>query len=427
MTTLVIGVVAAVVLVLLGALVTLAETALSRSSEARAEYLEDDHPVRAERLAGLLTEPETTLNPLRLVGLVFLVAQVVVVTVLAARLDSPWALLGVSVLNVAVLYVAIEVMPRTFAILHTDRVSLAASRPVAALVRSPFVGLVARALIRFSNLVLPGEGLRSGPFASAGEFVAMADAAVADEVIDSDGRDLIESVLEFGNTVVREVMVPRPDMTTIPVDATVAEALAVTSAAGFSRVPAVGEDIDDVLGLVYVKDLIRAELSGSTDLGVAELLRPSRFVPETKKVAPLLREMQTETFHMAVVVDEYGGIAGLVTLEDLIEEIVGEIVDEYDVEDPLVQRLADGSVQVDGRILIDEANDLMGWDLPEGDFDTVAGLILDRLGTLPTVGAVVAEADLVLRVARVQGRRITKVTIRHEPAAAETDSEDVRA
>ena len=175
-----------------------------------------------------------------------------------------------------------------------------------------------------------------------------------------------------------------------------------------------------------MKDLIRAELSGSADLGVGELLRPSRFVPETKKVAPLLREMQTETFHMAVVVDEYGGIAGLVTLEDLIEEIVGEIVDEYDVEDPLVQRLADGSVQVDGRILIDEANDLMGWDLPEGDFDTVAGLILDRLGTLPTVGAVVAESDLVLRVARVQGRRITKVTIRQQPADAGIDPEDGR-
>ncbi len=424
MTTLAIGIVAAVVLVLLGALVTLAETALSRSSEARAEYLEDDHPVRAERLGQLLAEPETTLNPLRLVGLVFLVAEVVVVTVLARRLDSSWALLGISVLNVAVLYVAIEVMPRTFAILHTDRVGLAASRPVAALVRSPFVGLVARALIRFSNVVLPGEGLRSGPFASPEEFVALADAAVADEVIDSDGRDLIESVLEFGSTIVREVMVPRPDMTTIPATATVDEALAVTSAAGFSRVPAVGDDIDDVLGLVYVKDLIRAELADGADDAISGLFRSSHFVPETKKVAQLLREMQTETFHMAVVVDEYGGIAGLVTLEDLIEEIVGEIVDEYDVEDPLVQRLADGSVQVDGRLLIDEANDLMGWDLPEGDFDTVAGLILDRLGTLPVVGVTVTEADLVLRVARVQGRRITKVTISQQPKPADDDSED---
>lgn len=424
MTLLIVGMVAVVILVVLGALVTLAETALSRSSEARAELFADEHPVRAARLGRLLAEPERTLNPLRLVGLVFVVAEVALVTLLARQIDNDAAVIAISVINMLVLFAAVEVMPRTLGILHTDRVALSAGRPVAALVRSPFVGLVARGLIRFSNLVLPGEGLRSGPFAGPEELVALADAAVADDVIDSDGRDLIESVIDFGNTVVREVMVPRPDMTTIPADATVAEALAVTSAAGFSRVPAVGEDIDDVLGLVYVKDLIRAELSGSADLGVGELLRPSRFVPETKKVAPLLREMQTETFHMAVVVDEYGGIAGLVTLEDLIEEIVGEIVDEYDVEDPLVQRLADGSVQVDGRILIDEANDLMGWDLPEGDFDTVAGLILDRLGTLPTVGAVVAESDLVLRVARVQGRRITKVTIRQQPADAGIDPED---
>ncbi len=413
---LLIGLGAAVVLLVLAGLVTLAETALTRSSAARAELLEDDHPVRAARLGRLLTEPERILNPLRLVGLVFVVAEVVVVTVLVRDRVGSAGLILLAVANVAVLYVVVEVMPRTFAILHTDRVSLAAARPVAALVRSPVVGLVARGLIGVGNAILPGKGLRSGPFASAEELVALADAAVADEVLDSDGRDLIESVIEFGDTIVREVMVPRPDMTTIAGTATVVDALEVGSNAGYSRLPAVGDDIDDVVGLVYVKDLIRAELAGEDDRAVSELIRPPRFVPETKKVPQLLREMQTESFHMALAVDEYGGIAGLVTLEDLIEEIVGEIVDEYDVEEALVERQPDGAVRVDGRILIDEFHDLTGWELPEGDFDTVAGLVLDRLGRLPKVNDTIDEPGVRLVVERVTGRRVTKVMARRVAA-----------
>jgi CBS domain containing-hemolysin-like protein len=225
-------------------------------------------------------------------------------------------------------------------------------------------------------------------------------------------------VIEFGATIVREVMVPRTDMTTVARDVSVADALEVTSAAGFSRVPAVGDNVDDVVGLVYVKDLIRAELDGRAGEKVERLMRPSRFVPETKKVAELLKEMQHEKFHMAIAVDEYGGIAGLVTLEDLIEELVGEIVDEYDVEEPLVERQRDGTLRVDARISIDELNDLAGMELPEGDWDTVGGLVFDRFGRVPAVGDTCDVNGYSLRVERLQGRRITRVTIL-KPAVVE--------
>jgi putative hemolysin len=318
-------------------------------------------------------------------------------------------------------FVLTEATPRTLGILHADRASLSLARPVVALVSLAPVRLLARGLIGLANILVPGRGLQKGPFVSPAEFIALADAAVEDEVIDPDERDLIESVIEFGATVVREVMVPRTDMTTIGQTSTVAEALEVTSEAGFSRVPVVGDNIDDVVGLVYVKDLIRAELDDRTDQVVEGYLRSAHYVPETKKVAELLKEMQRETFHMAVVVDEYGGIAGLVTLEDLIEELVGEIVDEYDVRESLVDRQRDGSLRVAARIPVHEVNDLADLELPEGDWDTVGGLVFDTFGRIPAEGESCEVGDYVLRVERVQGRRITRVRIMKR-VASETSS-----
>jgi CBS domain containing-hemolysin-like protein len=313
-----------------------------------------------------------------------------------------------------------EAVPRTLAILHTERIALLASGPVTLLLRLGPIRLLARALIGLTNWIVPGGGLQTGPFAMPEELIAFADAAVEDAVIEQTERDLIESVIEFGDTIVREVMVPRTDMTTIERRLTVEEALEVTSAAGFSRVPAVGENVDDIVGLVYVKDLIRAELDGRPDQQVHTLLRPSWFVPETKKVADLLQEMQKEKFHMAVAVDEYGGIAGLVTLEDLIEELVGEIVDEYDVEESLVDRQLDGSYKVDARILISELNDLANMLLPAGDWDTVGGLVFDVFGRVPAKGEECDVDGYRLRVEQVHGRRITKVVIAvPEPAQQE--------
>ncbi|HEY4376608.1 MAG TPA: hemolysin family protein, partial [Acidimicrobiales bacterium] len=237
---------------------------------------------------------------------------------------------------------------------------------------------------------------------------------------------LIESIIEFGDTVVREVMVPRPDMITVPHDFRVADVMEVVLLNGYSRVPVLGEGIDDVVGVVYAKDLMRAERDGRESEPVSELARPATFVPETKRVAELLREMQADQFHMALIVDEYGGTAGLVTLEDLIEELVGEIVDEYDVEDARVEPLPGGDVRVNGSLTIDDANDLLECELPEGEWDTVGGLVFSELGRVAVTGDVVEIPGFRLRVDKVQGRRIMRVRLsRVEPEPADSEDESV--
>jgi Mg2+/Co2+ transporter CorC len=227
--------------------------------------------------------------------------------------------------------------------------------------------------------------------------------------IDVEERALVESIIDFGDTVVREVMVPRTDMITVEADFRAADVIEVMLLNGYSRLPACGAGIDDVVGLVYAKDLMRAERDGLQERPVGELLRPATFVPETKRVPELLREMQQQQFHMAIVVDEYGGTAGLVTLEDIIEELVGEILDEYDVEDPMIEPLPGGDALVRGRTSLAEVNDLLQAKLPEGDWDTVGGLVYSRLNHVPVEGETVEVAGWRLTAQRIQGHRIGRV------------------
>ncbi len=409
---------ALVVLALVAAILVAAEEAFDRSSVARADSLAEYDGRRATRLAQLLALPEEEVrNPLRLLVVLFQLSEAALAAVLAFRFFNQPLSTVLIVANMFFMFVATEALPRTWSILNVDRSALVLAGPAGMLLRFGPSRLLARFLIGLTNVVMPGKGLRQGPFAVPEELIALADAAVEDDVIDETERDLIESAIEFGDTIVREVMVPRTDMVTVSKGATVADVLEKASVVGFSRVPVVGESIDDVVGLAYVKDLIRAELDGHADQEIDTLVRTAPFVPETKKVSELLREMQRETYHMAIAVDEYGGIAGLVTLEDLIEELVGEIVDEYDVEEPLVERLVDGSLRVDARILIDEVNDLGGLQLPEGDWDTVGGLAFDVFGRVPAVGETCEVASHYLKVERVQGRRITKVRVSRSSVA----------
>lgn len=400
----------------------LAEAAISTTSLIRIATLRDEQPKRVDRLTRLMESPEQLLNPLRLIILAGQLVQIVLVWVVASDLlSTPWAIVVVG-FGVLLAYL-VEVGARTLGLIHPDRLAVALGGPTSFLAMLPPLRILARALIGASNVAIPGKGLSTGPFSLPAEFIAFADAAVQDEVLEPVERDLIESVITFGDTVVREVMVPRTDMITVDHDHTVAQALELSSEVGYSRLPVEGENIDDIIGLVYVKDLIRAELDDGVGARVETLIRQARFVPETKEVAHLLREMQEESFHMAIVVDEYGGVAGLVTLEDLIEELVGEIVDEYDVEEPLVERQRDGTLRVDGRILISDLNDIAGLSLPEGDFDTVAGLVFDRFGRVPAVGEQTDADGYLLTVERVQARRITRVHVASPPATDEDDPE----
>ncbi len=405
------GIAVAVVVLFLAAIVlSVAETALTRVSKAKAQALAETSGRRGEILVGLV-EHQEWLNPVLLVVLSTQLVQSTLLGVLAARLLGGWGVVGATAINVTLFFVVAEVAPKTWAIQHTDRAALASARPVALLAGLPPLRLLSRGLIGLTNVMLPGKGLKRGPYTSEEELLAVADLAVEEEIIEAEERALIESVIELGDTVVREVMVPRPDMVTVTADFRIADAMEVVILNGYSRIPVSAGGIDDIVGVVHAKDLMRAERDGGEEGVVADLARPARFVPETKRVSGLLREMQQDRFHMAIVVDEYGGTAGLVTLEDIIEELLGEIVDEFDVEDPMVEPLPDGGVRVNARLPLDEVNELLHAQLPEGDWDTVGGLLLSELGHVPANGERVVVDGWELTAQRVQGRRIGRVRI----------------
>ena len=404
------GIIAAiVVLIALTGFFALSETALTRTGRVRAMALEEEGHKSARALTRLVEHPERFLNPVLLMVLACQMIVATLVGLLADRFGAWGVVIGIA-FEICIIFVVAEAAPKTWAVQHPDRAALRVARPIAALIRFPPLRLISRGLIGLANVIIPGKGLKEGPFVSEEELLAMADVAVEEDVIEREERALIHSIIEFGDTVVREVMVPRPDMVTVSAGTSVRDVMEIAITAGFSRIPAYEQGIDDIVGIVYVKDLMRAQRD-SGDRPVREFLRPPRFVPETKRVSELMREMQSEKFHMAIVVDEYGGTAGLVTLEDLIEELVGEIVDEYDVEEPSIEPLPGGDVRVNGRMPIDEVNELTHANLPEGDWDTVAGLVFNLLGHVPFEGETVDFNGHRLRAEKVQGRRIGRVRI----------------
>ena len=417
-------IVAIVVLICLASMSALAETAIVRISRAKAKGLAEDGGPRARALLRLVEAPERWLNALLFVTLVCQIVQATLTGVVASRLFGGLGVAVATFVNVIIVFVIAEAAPKTWALQHTARAALISARPVKVLVDFAPLRLLSEGLIGLTNVILPGKGLKQGPFISEEELLAVTAEAAEAEVIEHDERRLIESIIEFGDTVVREVMVPRPDMVTVNHDFRVADVMEVVILNGYSRIPVLGEGIDDVIGLVFAKDLMRAERDGREDEPVSEFVRPARPVPETKPVSELLREMQSEQFHMAIVIDEYGGTAGIVTLEDLIEELVGEIVDEFDTEDARVEPVPGGGVRVSGSLTIDDANDLVGLDLPEGEFDTVSGLVLAELGRLAAAGDVVVLDHARLTVERVQGRRIMRVRIEKAEPASDTPAND---
>ena len=250
------------VLLVVSAFVALAETALTRMNKVKAMTLAEEQPRRGRALLRLVGHPERFLNPLLLVVLVCQLVQATLVGVLAERLFGAWGIAIATLFNVVLVFVLAEAAPKTWALQHPERSALFAARPVAALVRFPPISGISRALIGLTNVVLPGKGLKKGPFVSEEELLAFADVALEEEVIEREERQLIESIIDFGDTVAREVMVPRPDMVTVPKSMPVHDAVDVAITHGFSRLPVVGETVDDVVGLVYAKDLMRAERDG---------------------------------------------------------------------------------------------------------------------------------------------------------------------
>jgi CBS domain containing-hemolysin-like protein len=404
--------VAVFVLIAGSAILSLAETGLTRTSRARAKSLDDAGQRGARSLRRLVEEPEAFLAPILLLVLLFQLVAATLVGVIAAQVFGPIGVAVATAFEVVVIFVFSEAVPKQWAVRHSDRAALLAAPLVTTLVRFPPTRVVSGALIGLARLITPGgRSARSAPDVTESELLAFADVAALDEAIESDERILIHSIIEFGDTIVREVMVPRPDVVAVENSVEAGAVLERAIEAGYSRIPVFNQSLDDVIGIAFTKDLIRAARSGKEHCPVSQLCRPANYVPETKRVAPLMREMQAGQFHLAVVIDEYGGTAGVVTLEDLIEELVGEIVDEFDVDEPLIVPLGGGQFRVSSKMDVDEVNELLGADLPAGDWDSIGGLVLAISGHVPSEGESIEVDGHLLVAEKLQGRRIGSVRI----------------
>lgn len=394
-------------LVVLAGLIAMTEAALAAVSPARAAELARDGARGARTLQAVAGDVVRHLNLLLLLRLLAeLTATTLVALVAVDTFGAGWrAALVTAVAMAVVSFVVVGVAPRTLGRQH----AYAVGRAVAPLVRwlGRALNPLASLLILIGNAVTPGRGFREGPFATQVELRELVDLAEQRGVVEHGERQMIHSVFALGDTIAREVMVPRTEMVWIEERKTLAQALALFLRSGFSRIPVIGENVDDVLGVLYLKDLIR-RIQGAPEarqMPVAELMRPATFVPESKPVDDLLSEMQAARNHLVIVVDEYGGTGGLVTIEDILEEIVGEITDEYDVERPPVERLADGAVRVTARLPVENLGELFDTELPTDEVETVGGLLAQALGRVPIPGSGAEVAGLRLIAEGTTGRR----------------------
>lgn len=397
----------AVVLVVIGGLIASAETALSRISRVRAEEFVREGRRGAARLQAVVADPPRYLNLLLLLRLSCELVATVIATLLFIDLlgDRGSAYAAAAAVMIVVSYVIVGVSPRTLGRQHAEPIALASAPIVYGLTR--IFGPLPKLLILLGNALTPGKGFRDGPFTSEAELRDLVDLAEERRVIEPDEREMIHSVFELGDTLVREVMVPRTDMVFIERGKTLNQALSLALRSGFSRVPVVGENEDDVIGIAYLKDIARRVQESSDDAGakVESIMRPATYVPESKPIDQLLREMQARQIHLAIVIDEYGGTAGLVTIEDILEEIVGEITDEYDQEAPRVETQPDGAMRVTARMPVDELGELFGTEIDVDDVETVGGLLAHALGRVPIAGSEAVVAGLRLTAESLAGRR----------------------
>ncbi len=415
----------AVLLVVFGGLLAAADSALTVLS--RTELVDLASKSRASRsLIAISNDPGAHVNALNFMRIVVETTAAVLVTLVFASLFAEWwwVLLFSALIMTAASFVLVGSSPRSVGRVHARAVMRFSARTVRAI--RVLLGPIADALVAFGNRVTPGRP-RTATFSSEEQLLSMVDEATELDVLEEDDRELIHSIFEFSDTVVREVMVPRTNMVTIDGDATMGAAMGLFLSRGVSRVPVIGEDIDEVLGVLYLRDVARVVYEQTLDadtLTTEQLARAALFVPESKKADALLRQMQLESNHLAMVVDEYGGIAGLVTLEDLIEELVGDIADEYDREVPEIEDLGHGKYRVSARLSIDELGDIFGIELEDDEVDSVGGLLTKVLGRLPVVGSLAEYSGLLLEAERTEGRRkhLSTVLVERDQALIDVQS-----
>ena len=412
------------------------DAALSTVSLARAEEMAKESRYGAARLSRMLANRPRFINVAVLLYSLCLVGSAVLFAVFFedALRSTAWGITTATVLTTVLAYVVAGVGPRTLGRQHAYSLSLATSLPMHVL--GLVLGPVASLLVGVGNAVTPGKGFRNGPFASEIELLEIVDMARERGVVADDESRMIQSVFELGDTTAREVMTPRPEMVWIESDKTVGQAARLAVKSGYSRIPVVGEDADDVVGVAVLRDLVaRLEDPDGRAAPIAEVMREAVFVPDSKAVDALLAEMQRDRNHLAILVDEYGGIAGLVSIEDILEEIVGEIVDEYDTtEVPPFEELGDGRYRLSARLGLDEVAELFDVEFPDEvseEIETVGGLLALELGRVPLPGTHVVTTGLDLRAEGGHDRRgrvkvVTVVAERVEPGTDDDERDDGR-
>ncbi|MFC7493483.1 MULTISPECIES: hemolysin family protein [unclassified Nocardioides] len=419
--------VVAAALVTFAGLFSAADAALASFSRARAEELLADGRPGAKRLVALLEDPPRYLNTALLLRLLCEIAAIVLVAMTVDdAFEGAWwpAVLTTIAVMLVVSFVAIGVAPRTVGRQHAERVALISATPLTFV--TAVLGPLPRLLILVGNALTPGKGFREGPFSTETELRELVDLAEASSLIESGERKMIHDVLELGDTIAREVMVPRTDVVYIERHKNLRQTLSLFLRSGFSRLPVIGENLDDVVGIAYLKDIVRRDFEAPDvefTQRIDEVMRPAHFVPDSKPVDALLSQMQAMRQHIAVVVDEYGGTAGLVTIEDILEEIVGEITDEYDAEEIDVETLDNGSMRVSSRYPIDDLDELFGFDVEEEDVDSVGGLLAKHLGRVPIPGSSVEAHGLRFEAEAVTGRRNRIGTVLISRVAGEDEEE----
>lgn len=413
-----------IILIGLSAVFTAIESALGAVSRFRIRYLVEQGVPGAEALDALLARPGRLVSSLVLIDNAANIAAVATAAILAGRfLGGTLALLVTLVVMLFIVLVFGEIVPRTLGIRRAETLSLrtAAALNFISRVLSPLTAIfiaIANIFIRLFG----GKPIKEIPVVTEEELISIVGAGEEEGVIEEE-KELIHSIFEFGDTIVREVMVPRIDMVAVSVDAPIEEVLSLIIREGHSRIPVYEETVDNVVGIIFAKDLLIQMNKGNIDVPIRRLMRPAYYVPESKKVDELLRELQKKRLHMAVVVDEYGGTAGIVTIEDILEEIVGEIFDEYDIEETLVEIIDENTIRMDARVNIDEANEILNTNLARDDIDTIGGFVYSLFGRIPSLGETVCFENLTFKVEKVIGRRISKILITREEAKEEEKAE----
>ncbi len=406
---------------LLSAFFSGSETALLSINKLRLRHLAEDGHKRAQLVQALINKPNRLLASVLVGNNIVNTGAAALATAIATKMiggGARAALLATAVVTV-LLVVFGEITPKTFASQNSERVAFRVARPISVVM--VLLAPVVQLLTAITNQVikmLGGKVEKQGPFVTQEEIRTLVSVGEEEGVLEEAEREMIDSIFEFGDTEASQVMVPRIDIDSLEADAPLTEALAIINEVGHSRIPVYEETIDNIIGVLYAKDLLKLVNCGElTSKTARAVMRPAHYIPETKRVDDLLRDMQRKKVHIAIVLDEYGGTAGLVTIEDILEEIVGEIRDEYDREEPTIEILGDGAVLADARVGVDEINEVLETSLPEEEFETISGLIFNLFGRVPKKGETIKFEDLVITVTEILGRRITRVKLEKKPPA----------